>query len=214
MGLLTLREEGKSVTIKMETEWGVVYPYAPTVVHPMVDRASAEAHVRSTGSILMWRGWLRDAPEVPLHAYPDHKPVQHRDGKPPWCKTCGLTAQYTVPVSRFAPTGDYEQQERERTHRYFAWVREHSPHTEHFMPTPGGGMICDGCGEPFGVPTSGVELPLCAGWTLGLRREAGHIYLDWHRTGSQDPHLPHLSPDEAVDLANILLALAPDGESA
>lgn len=21
----------------------------------------------------------------------DHKPVQHRDSKPPWCNTCGLT---------------------------------------------------------------------------------------------------------------------------
>ena len=30
---------------------------------------------------------------------PDHKPVQHRDGKPPWCKTCGLTAAGHEPVS-------------------------------------------------------------------------------------------------------------------
>lgn len=30
---------------------------------------------------------------------PDHKPVQHRDGKPPWCRTCGLTADGTRPVS-------------------------------------------------------------------------------------------------------------------
>lgn len=29
----------------------------------------------------------------------DHKPVQHRDGKPPWCKRCGLTASFTEPVS-------------------------------------------------------------------------------------------------------------------
>lgn len=31
----------------------------------------------------------------------EHKPVQHRDGKPPWCPICGLTADMTVPVSRF-----------------------------------------------------------------------------------------------------------------
>ena len=29
---------------------------------------------------------------------PDHRPVQHRDGKPPWCKTCGLTAYGVEPV--------------------------------------------------------------------------------------------------------------------
>jgi|SRR5690625_768744 len=28
---------------------------------------------------------------------PDHKPVQHRDGKPPWCNRCGLTAAGTTP---------------------------------------------------------------------------------------------------------------------
>lgn len=32
---------------------------------------------------------------------PDHQPVQHRDGKPPWCKTCGLTAYGVVPVGLF-----------------------------------------------------------------------------------------------------------------
>jgi hypothetical protein len=30
-----------------------------------------------------------------------HAPVQHRDGKPPWCRVCGLTANGTVPESRF-----------------------------------------------------------------------------------------------------------------
>lgn len=43
------------------------------------------------------------APEaVPAH---DHKPVQHRDGKPPWCKICGLTASFHVPRSAFAREG-------------------------------------------------------------------------------------------------------------
>lgn len=31
----------------------------------------------------------------------EHKPVQHRDGKEPWCKTCGLTKAYEQPKSRF-----------------------------------------------------------------------------------------------------------------
>jgi hypothetical protein len=30
-----------------------------------------------------------------------HKPVQHRDGKPPWCNHCGLTSDGKPPVSRF-----------------------------------------------------------------------------------------------------------------
>lgn len=28
---------------------------------------------------------------------PDHKPVQHRDGKPPWCPVCRLTATWDNP---------------------------------------------------------------------------------------------------------------------
>jgi hypothetical protein len=31
----------------------------------------------------------------------NHKPVQHRDAKPPWCNNCGLTANYLKPASRF-----------------------------------------------------------------------------------------------------------------
>lgn len=34
-------------------------------------------------------------------ACPDHKPVQHRDGKEPWCKACGTNAAGTFPSSRF-----------------------------------------------------------------------------------------------------------------
>lgn len=30
----------------------------------------------------------------------NHNPVQHRDGKPPWCKLCGLDADFKYPVSR------------------------------------------------------------------------------------------------------------------
>lgn len=30
-------------------------------------------------------------PEVTLETCPHHNAVQHRDGKPPWCSTCGWT---------------------------------------------------------------------------------------------------------------------------
>jgi hypothetical protein len=43
-------------------------------------------------------------PSEPPPACAEHKPVQHRDGKPPWCKRCGLTADFQTPVSRFART--------------------------------------------------------------------------------------------------------------
>lgn len=30
----------------------------------------------------------------------DHKPVQHRDRLPPWCKACGLTADFAFPTRK------------------------------------------------------------------------------------------------------------------
>lgn len=36
-------------------------------------------------------------PESDSH---DHKPVQHRDGKEPWCRVCTLTADFREPVSK------------------------------------------------------------------------------------------------------------------
>ncbi|QDH91674.1 hypothetical protein QDA01_gp15 [Microbacterium phage Cinna] len=36
----------------------------------------------------------------PLPAH-EHLPVQHRDGREPWCPTCGLNAYYNAPHSRF-----------------------------------------------------------------------------------------------------------------
>lgn len=30
----------------------------------------------------------------------DHKPVQHRDARPSWCNSCGLTASFEKPVGR------------------------------------------------------------------------------------------------------------------
>lgn len=45
-------------------------------------------------------------PSTAVYAMPpdsdghEHRPVQHRDGKPPWCRECGLTADFKMPVSR------------------------------------------------------------------------------------------------------------------
>lgn len=39
-------------------------------------------------------------PTTPLAAH-EHLPIQHRDGRAPWCPTCGLDAYYNAPRSRF-----------------------------------------------------------------------------------------------------------------
>lgn len=44
----------------------------------------------------------------PEQACTDHKPVQHRDGKPPWCKECGLTAAGVEPKSRLGQAAGQE----------------------------------------------------------------------------------------------------------
>lgn len=36
---------------------------------------------------------------------PNHRPIQHRDGKPAWCPNCGLTAGYEEPKSRIPRPG-------------------------------------------------------------------------------------------------------------
>jgi hypothetical protein len=38
------------------------------------------------------------AEPLPEH---DHKPIQHRDGKVPWCHVCGLDRDYNAPQGRF-----------------------------------------------------------------------------------------------------------------
>ena len=41
---------------------------------------------------------LVDGPKtVPAGGVHDHNPVQHRDGKEPWCNICFLTAEMTEP---------------------------------------------------------------------------------------------------------------------
>lgn len=38
----------------------------------------------------------------------NHNPIQHRDGKPPWCRECGLTAAGDNPASRIYEKRDSE----------------------------------------------------------------------------------------------------------
>lgn len=42
----------------------------------------------------------RQSQAPPVIDCDDHRPVQHRDARPPWCKKCGLTAGGAKPVGR------------------------------------------------------------------------------------------------------------------
>lgn len=44
---------------------------------------------------------IREAKEA--QANHEHVPVQHRDGKPPWCRACGLTADGKIPARMTGP---------------------------------------------------------------------------------------------------------------
>ena len=48
----------------------------------------------------------------------DHKPVQHRDAKPPWCRKCGLTAGYEFPVGRFGKIETLSAETRNSDHDF------------------------------------------------------------------------------------------------
>lgn len=50
------------------------------------------------GQIVL-RTWCEELNQNP--PCPDHIPIQHRDGKPPWCSVCGLTKDWGNPhISR------------------------------------------------------------------------------------------------------------------
>lgn len=74
-----------------------------------IDRASA-LHIRhrDSGECGVCRvAWpcetaLALKPSQPKVSCARHAPVQHRDGKPPWCPACGLTADGQEPVSPFS----------------------------------------------------------------------------------------------------------------
>jgi hypothetical protein len=56
-----------------------------------------------------WLALFEKGAEARREATHDHKPVQHRDGKEPWCKVCGLNRNHEEPHSRLGratPGGD------------------------------------------------------------------------------------------------------------
>lgn len=61
------------------------------------DFTRVTAHIEETDAELM-RGLSVDD-RLAAAECSDHKPRQHRDGKPPWCRKCGLTAAGLVPIS-------------------------------------------------------------------------------------------------------------------
>lgn len=54
------------------------------------------------------------------------------------------------------------------------------------------------------------EVPLSDGWTAAPHMENGYVYVEWARTGSQDPlpSIPPMTPDEAWDFAKALFKTA------
>lgn len=60
----------------------------------------AHFHMREDGSVYDNYAGEEIVPPLEKRIH-DHKPVQHRDGKPPWCKECGLTASFQTPKSVF-----------------------------------------------------------------------------------------------------------------
>lgn len=57
------------------------------------EEARAEANARNEKATTPLKVWT--------HECENHKPVQHRDGKPPWCRECGLDKNYQEPISIF-----------------------------------------------------------------------------------------------------------------
>lgn len=81
----------------------------PTVKHPRIPHVTVDVPEQDVAS---WEasGWVNTAPapepafdegddETPV-VCDDHRPVQRRDGKPPWCHECGLTASGEEPASK------------------------------------------------------------------------------------------------------------------
>lgn len=72
----------------------------------VADQATAYREAQLIASSALFKGavvthTLRDTiTSAALDPCPDHKPVQHRDGSPPWCNTCGRTLGGLKPTSR------------------------------------------------------------------------------------------------------------------
>lgn len=61
--------------------------------HTVTDHFHAAEDVLLGEQLIAQEGEVMDKCEKP------HEPAQHQDGKPPWCRRCGLTATYEIPES-------------------------------------------------------------------------------------------------------------------
>lgn len=67
-------------------------------LRPATDEDLATFHVVEEAAPAAGTAKYAMPPESDGH---EHLPIQHRDGKPPWCKECGLDAYFREPKSRF-----------------------------------------------------------------------------------------------------------------
>jgi len=101
---------GIPITLRLRIEAGIgntltdvgyadIDTVIPVTVEPMAG-AGAKVVVDTSALTSMVSGVVAAFESViPVVGTHNHKPVQHRDGKPPWCPTCGLTADGNEPVS-------------------------------------------------------------------------------------------------------------------
>jgi hypothetical protein len=114
IGIMSMREILEEVIgrLRRQDSENVVTAYTPDPDRPltMAELGDADYRKRSDETVPQWeervladlraRIAARDTP-TPEHVAPHlHQPAQHRDGKPPWCRSCGLTADFKQPLRR------------------------------------------------------------------------------------------------------------------
>lgn len=95
----------------------------------------------------------------------DHKPVQHRDGKPPWCRTCGLDENFKDPVAAIPGTLP-QPPDALPIMRYFNY--SHLPHSLAIVSKP----FCELAWAVHGMPFPDVEEKAFALRMLLLAKDA------------------------------------------
>lgn len=77
----------------------------PAVYGPFDEGSDAwnfiELELQMSGKGSYWVSQVESAIPKDAPVCLAHNPVQHRDAKPPWCNSCGLTAGWQVPKSSF-----------------------------------------------------------------------------------------------------------------
>lgn len=96
----------------LREEWGIEGPDGEQVKCASPQSASINAMTEGWRMIRRYRtDWTHFDPSrraegdgrtdhLPGTPCPEHRPVQHRDGKTPWCSLCGLTKEGLRPVSK------------------------------------------------------------------------------------------------------------------